>query len=913
MAKDKPGTCRICFRHYAYLWDHVKKNHLHLHVPLSTLAHMGFTACPTCYQPCQTSHGIKSHQPLSYPSPNGTSYGSPNESTIGLLEDLASNLPSGHSSPAQSEIHVRDGPRNTSSAYSPTPSPTPSSPTPSSPTPSSPTPSSPTPSSPTPSSPSTPAPPSYSLGTQGPTSPIYGDEHTPPPPDVADIPIGLGQDRYNTYQPRNKYLQQLFGYNHVQAKDHTFRGSQAASFVAAAARLPTTTEGWPYLGIQSEEFSTQYVLQHYPDLMLPPPSRVETDRAQEFLGQPDNRRDTPALEPKDWTIGSQGLLARFQDIDTRLLETIKHLQGSEDRRPLDQDLVALPTRLGGLGIPLYAEVAELAFQNSQAIADITLQRILPPKLFWRLPRAPSPAPSNTSMEGHPQTSYRPTQGQEGNLQEDGLEGDIDKATEEDTQGLDEQTTLGSQEQEQVQEQEQDHSQDREHQQLDPTSTGPARTIYRAAIDKLNRARLARVQQKLSLQQENVRIENSAFLGRRWLSAMPTSQPLLLSDMDVAAALSIRLLTSPEEGQDICRHCDRAYTFAHEDACRARTRQTIVKHNKVCQALTTALQTDPQNKVTLEPQGDYRGIRTDIRIDNPKGTTYLDVSIISLGKETARKDPNSTLSAAERAKKLKYQTLGRAFKPFILSQGGLLGKETSQTYKEFQSPLTALLPSPNGTSYGSPNESTIGLLEDLASNLPSGHSSPAQSEIHVRDGPETLVVPTLLHPPLLHPPLLHTLLSYTLPLLHPPPLGPTSPIYGDEHTPPPPDVADIPIGLGQDRYNTYQPRNKYLQQLFGYNHVQAKDHTFRGSQAASFVAAAARCASRYTRQPTEKHLLDFLLLPKAGLTLGIQSEEFSTQYVLQHYPDLMLPPPSRVETDRAQEFLGQPDNRRDTPL
>ncbi|CAD0095594.1 unnamed protein product, partial [Aureobasidium vineae] len=731
------------------------------------------------------------------PSPNGTSYGSPNESTIGLLEDLASNLPSGHSSPAQSEIHVRDGPRNTSSAYSPTPSsPTPSSPTPSSPTPSSPTPSSPTPSSPTPSSPSTPAPPSYSLGTQGPTSPIYGDEHTPPPPDVADIPIGLGQDRYNTYQPRNKYLQQLFGYNHVQAKDHTFRGSQAASFVAAAARCASRYTRQPTekhlldflllpkagltLGIQSEEFSTQYVLQHYPDLMLPPPSRVETDRAQEFLGQPDNRRDTPRSRaqrlvekgylgraaralvdpstlarnsadilaklrekhpegqpypfassasprpgprplPEDilqalasfapdtapglsgWTIGSQGLLARFQDIDTRLLETIKHLQGSEDRRPLDQDLVALPTRLGGLGIPLYAEVAELAFQNSQAIADITLQRILPPKLFWRLPRAPSPAPSNTS--------------QEGNLQEDGLEGDIDKATEEDTQGLDEQTTLGSQEQEQVQEQEQDHSQDRgrsrnranqqpqpslsyllaqdtqqqpsfplEHQQLDPTSTGPARTIYRAAIDKLNRARLARVQQKLSLQQENVRIENSAFLGRRWLSAMPTSQPLLLSDMDVAAALSIRLLTSPEEGQDICRHCDRAYTFAHEDACRARTRQTIVKHNKVCQALTTALQTDPQNKVTLEPQGDYRGIRTDIRIDNPKGTTYLDVSIISLGKETARKDPNSTLSAAERAKKLKYQTLGRAFKPFILSQGGLLGKETSQTYKEFQKSL-----------------------------------------------------------------------------------------------------------------------------------------------------------------------------------------------------------------------------------
>jgi hypothetical protein len=124
-------------------------------------------------------------------------------------------------------------------------------------------------------------------------------------------------------------------------------------------------------------------------------------------------------------------------------------------------------------------------------------------------------------------------------------------------------------------------------------------------------------------------------------------------------------------------------------------------------------------------------------------------------------------------------------------------------------------------------------------------------------------------------------------------------------------VELWVDRGQDKYNAYQPRNKYLQQLFSYNHVQARDHTFRGSQATSFMAAAARCASGYTRQPTEKHLLDFLLLPKAGLTLGIQSEELSTQYVLQHYPDLMLPPPNQAESDKAQEFLGQPDNRQDT--
>lgn len=179
------------------------------------------------------------------------------------------------------------------------------------------------------------------------------------------------------------------------------------------------------------------------------------------------------------------------------------------------------------------------------------------------------------------------------------------------------------------------------------------------------------------------MENAAYLGRPWLKALLTSQPLLLADMDVAATLCIRLLTTPEEEQDICRHCNRAYTFNHEDACRARTRQTIVKHDKICQALTTALRTNLDHEVFLEPRGDYRDIRTDIRIDNPKRTLYLDVLVISLTKEKVRRDPYDTLASTEQTKKNKYQVLGQALRPFILSQGGLLGKETSQTYKELQ--------------------------------------------------------------------------------------------------------------------------------------------------------------------------------------------------------------------------------------
>jgi hypothetical protein len=438
------------------------------------------------------------------------------------------------------------------------------------------------------------------------------------------------------------------------------------------------------------------------------------------------------------TLKCQELQEEFRDIDRRLLQMVKYLQGSTDSRPLDQDLVALPTRLGGLGITLFAETASLAFQNSRTIADITLQRFLPAKLFWRLSREPSPSSSPDRATPEPrdpmeqddlQQDQDDSQSDRDDLQQD--QDDLQQDREDPQQDQDDlqqdqddlqqdrddlqqdQNDL-QQDQDDLQQDQGDLQRDRgrsrtraaqptrhslayflaqstqqdpqfpmEHQQINSTSTGPARTIYRTAMDKLHKARLARIQQKLSPMQEAVRMENAAYLGRRWLTALPTSQPLLLADMDVAAALCIRLLTTPEEEQDICRHCNRAYTFGHEDACRARTRQTIVKHDKICQALATALQTNLDNKVFLEPRGDYRDIRTDIRIDNPKGTLHLDVSVISLTKEKARKDPYDTLAATEQMKKNKYRVLGQAFKPFILSQGGLLGKETSQTYKELQ--------------------------------------------------------------------------------------------------------------------------------------------------------------------------------------------------------------------------------------
>ncbi|KAG9956542.1 hypothetical protein KCU61_g9720, partial [Aureobasidium melanogenum] len=253
---------------------------------------------------------------------------------------------------------------------------------------------------------------------------------------------------------------------------------------------------------------------------------------------------------------------------------VKHLQGSHNERPLDQDLVALPARLGGLGITLYAETAHLAFQNSKAIADMALQKILTPKLFWRLPREFSPSPTRTTEEEDLQ------QDQDGMQQDqDGTQQDQD-GVQQDQDSMQQDQDSMQQDQDDVQRDQDDLQQTRgrsrtratetqqqslayfltqntqqepgpplRHHTANAQGSGLARTVYRAATDKLHKARLARVQQRLSQGQEAVRMENGSFLGRRWLSALPTSQPLLLADMDIAAAISIRLLTTPEDEQD----------------------------------------------------------------------------------------------------------------------------------------------------------------------------------------------------------------------------------------------------------------------------------------------------------------------------------------------------------------------------
>ena len=119
------------------------------------------------------------------------------------------------------------------------------------------------------------------------------------------------------------------------------------------------------------------------------------------------------------------------------------------------------------------------------------------------------------------------------------------------------------------------------------------------------------------------------------------------------------------------------------------RQTIVKHDIVCKALAYQLSKTERNTVTREPPDPTVATekRADLRIDNPStGSTYYDITIHSLNAITARDDPFATLNTAEVDKIRKHANLP-GFRPFVLSQGGLLGQRTSTYYKEIQQTLS----------------------------------------------------------------------------------------------------------------------------------------------------------------------------------------------------------------------------------
>lgn len=334
------------------------------------------------------------------------------------------------------------------------------------------------------------------------------------------------------------------------------------------------------------------------------------------------------------TLDPDGLRGEWEELDKLMLEAMQRIRGDPTCWPTDADIMALPVREGGMGIQLHAEIAEPAYLASYAAAQLQIQQI---------------GPNLTATK---------------DLDLDRIAGDI-------------------------------NTQSSVHKALhairNPSdiNTGlPEKTPYKQIIEIYNKHRTARLISQLSHDQQRTFQENKAYLGRKWIAAMPTAEATRIADSDMSNMLKIRFLGHPNKQLDICKDCGLDWSYAHDDACKAKHRQTINKHDYLVNTLADGLKQIPGYAVRLEPRGETASERrTDIQIDTPKGRLYWDVTIISLNAKTAANDALSTLTTAEKDKKRKHAALGKDFRPFVISQGGMLSLESAGLYKKLQKAIS----------------------------------------------------------------------------------------------------------------------------------------------------------------------------------------------------------------------------------
>ncbi|TPX50498.1 hypothetical protein SeMB42_g02211, partial [Synchytrium endobioticum] len=86
------------------------------------------------------------------------------------------------------------------------------------------------------------------------------------------------------------------------------------------------------------------------------------------------------------------LTDEYKKIDDILLEMVKYLQGDSTATDLDRDIVALPVRLGGLGIVLYEELMDTSYLQSRDNAfEVLINALSDTHALFRSPSPHAPA------------------------------------------------------------------------------------------------------------------------------------------------------------------------------------------------------------------------------------------------------------------------------------------------------------------------------------------------------------------------------------------------------------------------------------------------------------------------------------------------------------------------------------------
>ena len=102
------------------------------------------------------------------------------------------------------------------------------------------------------------------------------------------------------------------------------------------------------------------------------------------------------------------------------------------------------------------------------------------------------------------------------------------------------------------------------------------------------------------------------------------------------------------------------------------------------------------------------------------------------------------------------------------------------------------------------------------------------------------------------------------------------------------------------FRCFRPEDLALQTLLSYHNVTPLYRLPRGTIRSLFIDAAERVALAFSSQPSEENLLNFLLLPKAGLSLARSLPGGRAQEILRTYPMERLEAPVVI--------TGQPKNR-----
>ncbi|KAF9772960.1 hypothetical protein IL306_009287, partial [Fusarium sp. DS 682] len=123
---------------------------------------------------------------------------------------------------------------------------------------------------------------------------------------------------------------------------------------------------------------------------------------------------------------------------------------------------------------------------------------------------------------------------------------------------------------------------------------------------------------------------------------------------------------------------------HEDTCKGASRRWIARYNAINKAFVRALNSWADLEVEIEPLVQQESsLRADFAVTIGNSRYFYDIQIVAISKDSVREDAYSTLKEAADEKRRKYKCLGAFFHPLILSAGGLMDQETSQTYKKLQ--------------------------------------------------------------------------------------------------------------------------------------------------------------------------------------------------------------------------------------